>query len=187
MNAIHLYYLSRLSDQEGSYEDFKKMVISGFGTIASETFERSSRGRRLQRLIKSVEPDSTIVVLKLFNFGDPEIVLKMLPIIIANRIKLVCLQEQIIIDPNTPSANLLVRTLNEIMRCRNLLVGEQKKRSALISKWMGIHMGRRRIDSDVREKVISLLKEGHSCRKIAKLLNGKVSKTTVSEIKKDLR
>ncbi len=187
MMAIHLYHLHRLSDPKEAYESFKGTVISKFGTINSETTEYSNRGRKLTKLIRSLEPKSVIVVRSLFNLGEPGTAIKLLELMIENRIRLVSFQERIVVDPMKRSTVLLGKVLGGIRIGGALSIREQKKRAALITQWMGIHLGRKSIDSKIKAEVISLLREGHSSRKVASLLKGRVSKTTVCEIKKGLR
>jgi hypothetical protein len=63
---------------------------------------------------------------------------------------------------------------------------EGKKRASLISAYLHAQ-NTRRCDPGTRNEVETLLKQGHGIRATARLMKGRIGKTTVAKIAKEIK
>ena len=186
MKAI-IYHLVRLTDPPDAHALTLKWCKRRRLAASTVIREHSERARKLQRLLSSIKPGTTVVAYSIFNFGTVNTLIQALPRLRRARTTLVFVREKLVFragGTHLRSMAMFCELLQTLGRAQR---HESKKRSVLIAQWLGKQVGREGLSPELREEALALLRDGKSSRQVVRAMGGRVGKTTVCKLARELR
>jgi hypothetical protein len=148
--------------------------------------EYSLRQRKLSKLISSAR-GKIVVTYSPFHFATATGILQAIPKLARGNISLVFVRENIALHAGSRQMKLLTKFCQLLEAISRGQKQETRRKGTLIAKFMNRQVGRDRLPEALIEEAKAHLRSGLSARAVVRAMNGRIGRTSVQRIAREIR
>lgn len=152
------------------------------GYAVSETIvDSNQKQHRLRQLLN--RKGVTVLCPDIYHFSGAN----RLPYFLAHSASVIFVRERLHLKRGDRNSNTAFRLVAAMLAAEKSARSHHVRQSLLLSKLLGVRLGRPPVATDIRRRALTLLREGKSLSSVVKGLDGKISKSTVQSLAQELK